>query len=655
MDDRFLSLSLEDKLSLLTGKDFWSSNDLDGRLPSLVVSDGPNGLRKCVGDTQLKSTSFPSLSSLGNSWNKELSYLEGQNIASICVENNVDVILGPGVNIKRSPFGGRNFEYFSEDPLLSGVLAKGYIEGVQSLGVGTCLKHFCCNNYEYEREFRSSEVDERTLFEIYFKPFEIALEASPWSIMPSYNCVNGVYACENKYLLKDMLRDKFNYTGCLISDWGAVHNSAKSLKAGLDLRMPFDSRAIGELKDAYSKKYINEEDVNSAISNIANLIEKTNNNKKRVLFSKEESHQNAVAIAKEGIVLLKNDDGILPLSKNSKVLITGDAAINPPYGGGGSSYVTSDFKSKSIEELLKEKGYSAEYRFGYNASFTFENSVILQRADNNDVAIVTVAVDKDKFEEGHDRETLRLSKAQEKAILTIASRIRTVVIIYCGGVVDVSSWKDCVNGIVLAGYGGEGINEALSSILSGETNPSGRLSETFITCEDNEYVDGIYSTESYVRYVEGVFVGYRNVGNPNYKIIYPFGYGLSYSKFEYSNIKVNKLSETDYEVSFDVANTSNVDGKEVVQLYVSDLSSSVSRPTRELKAFEKVFIKANSSKTIKFKLDKSAFAFYNASIHDWYIENGLFEIQIGSSSLDIKLKQRIDIELDTYSQYSRER
>ena len=655
MDKVFSNLSLTEKLKLLTGKDFWHTEDLNGKVASITFSDGPHGLRKCEGEKELEAVSFPTLSSLGNTWNKDLAYLEGRLIASACVENGVDVILGPGVNIKRSPFCGRNFEYFSEDPLLSGVLAKAYIKGVQDLGIGACLKHFACNNYEYEREFRSSEVDERTLFEIYLRPFEIALEANPWCLMPSYNCVNGIYSCENKYLLKDVLRDKFKYTGYLISDWGAVHNSAKSLKAGLDLRMAYDEKAIKELSEAYDKNYIDAKEIDNSINNLSKLISKTKNDKKKVLFNKEESHLNAVDIAKESIVLLKNENNILPLKKTDKVLVTGSSSINPPFGGGGSSCVRSSYKSKSLEELLNLNGIKSECRPGYNSFSVFETSVMLQRASVNDVAIVTVSVEKEAFAEGFDRTSIKLSKVQENIIHQLASKIKTVVVIYCGGVIDVSTWSNEVDGIVFAGYGGEGINEALADVLLGKTNPSGKLSETFITCEDNEFVDGVNSTDSVVRYSEGVFVGYRRMNDPNYKIIYPFGYGLSYSNFEYSSLRINKLGETDYEVFVDIENTSDIDGKEVVQLYVSDLSSSVSRPLRELKGFEKVFIPAREKKTVSFKLDRSSFAFYNASIHDWYVENGLFEIQIGSSSIDIKLREKIDIELDFYSQYSRER
>ena len=658
MNNPFENLTLDEKLKLLTGKDFWRTEDCGGKVPFLRVSDGPHGLRKEEDGKTICSTSFPSLSSLGNTWNTELSFLEGEAIASCCVENKVDVILAPGVNIKRSPFNGRNFEYFSEDPYLSGTMGKSYIEGVQSLGIGACLKHFACNNYEYGREFRSSEVDERTLFEIYLKPFEIALEANPWSMMPAYNCLNGIYCCENKYLVSDVLRDRFHYKGYVISDWGAVHSSPKSLLAGVDLRMAYDQRAFGELKKAYDDGFINDEAIDRSINALSEIISKTDNEKKKVKYDKGELHAISVKIAEEGIVLLKNANNALPLSKEAKILVSGVYSEHPLIGGGGSSLVKTDYKIPTLANALKEAGHTVQCRSSFDSVMTFDAAVVVQRGEESDAIILGVGVPEKDFSEGYDRLSLRLSKPQEQMIHLMASlNKKVIVVIYAGGVIDTSDWQDEVDAIVLAGYGGEGINEALANILSGKVSPSGKLAESFVSLPDNDVISGVDKTDSVERYTEGVFVGYRGYLSDRRsaeKVLYPFGFGLSYANFEYSNLEIVK-KDGSFEVNFDLANMSEIEAKEAVELYVSDLSSSVSRPKRELKRFEKVTLGPKETKRVSFVLTNKDLMFYNSCLHDWYLENGLFRIEIGASCVDIRLVGTIDIEQDGYLQYTRER
>lgn len=651
----YTKLTLDEKLKLLTGKDFWQTEDFDGKAPYLLVSDGPNGLRKCSPNGDLAANAMPTLSTLGNTWNPSLAYLEAQSIASEFIEKNVDMILGPGVNIKKSPFCGRNFEYFSEDPYLSGIMGKYYIKGAKDLNVATCLKHFCCNNYEFEREFRSSEVDERTLFEIYLRPFEIALEAKPEAVMPSYNPVNGIYACENKYLLQDVLKNKFHFDGYVISDWGAVHNSAKSLKAGIDLRMAFDQRAFGELKDAYDKKIISDEEINRSLDKLFTLIEEIKTKDKKVIYDKQKRHENAIKIAEEGIVLLKNNDNLLPLDNSKKIFICGECSENPFIGGGGSSQVKPIDKMITLADDLKKKNYIIDSRFTYTYQISLGSSVLLQRIDDNDVSILTVGVSPIDFAEGYDRTTLRLTPIQEGMIHLAASRNKKIiVIVYAGGVVDMSTWINEVDAVIFAGYSGEGVNEALGNIISGEVSPSGKLAETFVYNTDYSYTDGNSATDSYIQYLDTIFVGYRGMGKRNMNILFPFGFGLSYANFEYSNLNIEKIGEDKFNVSCLVKNVSNIEAKEVVQLYVGDLSSSVSRPIKELRDFKKILLKPHEEKKVEFELNKRDFSFYNACLHDWYLENGKFLIEIGSSVVDIKLKDIVDIELDKYSQYSRE-
>ncbi len=661
------NFTLEEKISLLCGKDNWRLETANGKVKEVFLSDGPSGLRKMVADViptladvnsnkykTIPATAMPTLSTIANTWSEEMAKLDGSTIADDCIENDVDVLLAPGVNIKKTPLNGRNFEYFSEDPYLSGVMGKAFIEGVQEKGIGTSLKHFLANNRELDRCFQTSEVDERTLREIYLLPFEIALKANPWTVMCSYNPINGIYASENKYFLKDVLRDEFKYDGLIVSDWGAVHSPYKAVKATLDLTMPYDDKFYDKIYIAYQEGLITEEEIDFAVQNVLNLIEKTENDKKKITLTKEERHANAVKIAKEGIVLLKNQDNILPIT-SGKTVVCGEESYNPTLGGKGSSLVTTDYKQTSIDKLLNDlsKG-KAEFVKSVaiiKDGFYMEIADVLTYAHELDNVILCIGPQ--IIGEGYDKTSIRLSPRTEEYIREIAKiNPNVVVCLYSGLAVDVSPWVDCVKGLVWAGYSGEGVNEALASILVGETSPSGKLAETLpINLENTPfYLNNGNANVSW--YSEGIFVGYRYYEKYDKPVAYPFGFGLSYADFTYSNLRIEKHGELDYTVYYDITNNSNFDAKEVSQVYVKDILAMVIRPAKELKGFSKDLIKAKSTKTIRIKLDKRAFAYYNVCLKDWHVENGAFEIMVGSSSKDIKLKQKIDIKLPNSEQYS---
>ena len=654
MKYQLIDFTLEEKMKLLTGKNSWQLYTANGKVRDVFLSDGPHGLRMRDTETNAtkKATAMPNLVVVANTWDKELAYLDGATIADDCIEKGADVLLAPGVNIKRTPLCGRNFEYFSEDPYLAGILAKSYIEGVQSKGVGTSLKHFCANNREYDRFFQSSEVDERTLREIYLPAFEIAVQAKPWTVMCSYNPINGVWASENKWLLKDILRDEFGFDGLIVSDWSAVHNRSKALKATLDLEMPYREQAYEELKRDYANGFITEAEIDERVVKVLELIKKTDNDKKIVTTTKDERHQTAVKIAREGCVLLKNDDGILPL-KGGNILVNG---CIDNLGGGGSAFVQTDYAPRPFKEVLAEK---LGERATVNASDMliipnreiFNSRSAYQDAYQKDAVVLCVSTSANIESEGFDRTTLRLTAPQEDLILNTAKVNKNViVVIFAGSAIDVSPWIDKVKAVVFAGFNGEGGQEAVADILSGKTCPSGKLSETFPLCladtpTGEERGDGFVDL-----YKEGVFVGYRWYDAMKKDVAFPFGHGLSYAQFEYSDLEILKKSETDYEIAYTVTNTSNVDGKEISQVYVRDVFAMVSRPNKELKGFEKTLIKAGESKRVRIPLDYRSFAYYSIPLKKWYVENGDFEILVGASSRDIRLKGTIHVSLPNETQ-----
>ncbi len=652
-------LTLDEKILLLNGVANNGTYEADGKIKKLALNDGPSGPRKINAKWEaIPSTAMPSSVVVANTWDTELGYLVGATIADECIEQGVDVLLAPGVNIKRTPLNGRNFEYYSEDPILAGLMGKAFIEGVQSKGIGTSLKHFIANNREFDRLSESCDIDERTLREVYAVPFEIALEAKPWTVMCSYNFVNGCAVAEHKPLMDGLLRKVFGFDGLIVSDWAAVHSSWKSLRASLDLRMPYDEGHVNELKYGLEKGYITEKDIDVAVDRMLELIAKTYNDKKKITTTKEERHEIAVKIAEEGIVLLKNEDNILPLSKGN-IIVNGYFANDPEYNGGGSARVTKDYKIPNLATVLGKALSDANVK--YNGNFAYRAidwnptyyKYLYKESYGKDVAILCVGNDNFYEREGCDRTKIRLDKIEEDMIINLSKiNENLVVIIYSGSVIDVSPWAHCAKAIIYAGYAGQGVHHALANILSGKTNPSGKLTETWPLDLNDTFCGDETGMGTADWYNDGVFVGYRHFDRYDLDVMYEFGHGLSYTDFEYKDIEVKEISELDYEVSYTVKNVGNVDGKEVSQIYIRDVLSMVVRPLKELKHFSKDFIKAGEEKRIIVKLSKRDFAYFDVNSKDWYVENGHFEILVGASSRDIRLKASIEINLPEDEQYS---
>lgn len=650
------NLTLEEKISLLTGDGSWKTASANGKLKQAWLSDGPSGLRMHNPDNvseTLHATALPTCHVLSYTWDLALCYEYAQTIAEECILNGADVLLGPGVNIKRSPLCGRNFEYLSEDPYLAGIMGKTYVEGMQSKGIGTSVKHYCANNREFDRCHQSSDVDERALHEIYLKPFEITMEAKPWTVMCSYNPINGIYASENKKLLKDVLRDKFGFDGLIMSDWGAVHDPVRAVEATLDLCMPYSPRYAAELPAAVAEGRLSEKQIDERAQKVLDLVKKCEEAAplKKVTGTKESRHETAVKIAREGMVLLKND-GVLPLTSAKKVFVYGNNAEKPFISGGGSGKVKTDFVQTPLYTLIGEKT-GGETVFLLDDMWSVFWRDVYQKAYEADVTVITVGHGPETEKEGVDRSSIRLTAEQEDAVLRIAARAnKTVVVVYAGSAVDMSRWIDAVDAVVFAGFAGEGVNEALSDLLCGKANFCGKLTETFPLSLADTFKGGATGDGEADLYDDGIFVGYRYYDKMKKEVLFPFGYGLSYAKFEYSNLRIEKKGEYDYDVAYDITNVSETAGKEISQVYVKDVSAMVHRPEKELKGFSKDFIAPHQTKTVRVKLDFSSFAYYNVSLGRWYAENGWFEVYVGGSSRCLPLKGKLLLEADEKTQYS---
>lgn len=655
-------MTLEEKASLCSGLDFWHLKGIERLgIPSIMVTDGPHGLRKQQQSADhlgiynsVPATCFPSAVGLASSWNRELVEKVGIALGEECQAEGVAILLGPGANIKRSPLCGRNFEYFSEDPYLSSEMAASHIKGVQSQGVGTSLKHFAVNNQEHRRMSVDAIVDERTLREIYLASFEGAVkQAQPWTVMCSYNKVNGEYASENKYLLTDILKDEWGFEGFVVSDWGAVNERVKGLAAGLDLEMP-SSNGIGDQKivEAVKNGTLPEEVLDKAVERILRVIFKAVDRKKEnASYDKEAHHQLAREVARECIVLLKNEERILPLKKEGTIAVIGEFAKNPRYQGGGSSHVNPTKLDNIYEEIKKTAGNNANilYAQGYNLEKDEIDEQLIQEAKKvaiqSDVAILFVGLPERYESEGYDRQHLRIPDNHQKLIEAVTEVQPNVVVVLSNGSPIEMPWLDKVKGVLEAYLGGQALGGAIADLLFGDANPSGKLAETFPReLSHNPSYLNFPGEGDKVEYKEGIFVGYRYYDKKNIEPLFPFGYGLSYTTFEYSNLSISKKEMLDTEtvtVTVNVKNTGEMAGKEIVQLYVKDVESSVIRPEKELKGFEKIELQPGEEKTVTFTLDKRAFAYYNVDLKDWHVESGEFEILIGKSSRDIVLKDSI--------------
>ena len=650
-------LTAEEKMRLICGKDFWHTDDLGGKLPQITVADGPVGLRvvkerKADGtETAYPATAYPSIQLLANTWSVECAKEMGASLGGDCLDREVDILLAPGVNIKRNPLNGRNFEYFSEDPYLAGTMAKNYIEGVQGQGIGVCLKHFCCNNLEYDRLHQSSDVDERTLRELYYRPFQIACEAKPVSVMCSYNRINGTYAAEYRRGF-DVLRNEFGFDGAIFSDWGAVRDRTASAKAGLDLSMPVCEEHYKKLRADYEAGRLTDEELNSCAQRVLDLIYRCKEMRrgKKAAITEKKRAEVSKKIAADGMVLLKND-GSLPFSGVKSVSVCGCFARPDTFEmlrGGGSAGVEWADKTFDIPAALEKRGYSVAYEgaFRYDGveSFSQNARAALLNAAKSDANIVCVGTGNPVEYEAGDRKTLRLPEVQERAILETAEQNEnTVVVVFAGGAVDMSVWADKVRAILYAGFPGMGGDEVVVDILTGKINPSGKLSETFPLSAESVPAVNAYRVAGVTRYQEGLDVGYRYFVTYEVPVLYPFGYGLSYSEFTYKELLLT-AEEDGLRISCSIENISSRDGKEIVQVYVRECAPLVYRPKKELKAFSKSEVKAGQTKPFEFVLHGDAFAHWSVTENKWEITDGVYEIFVGASSQDIRLTGRIAIE-----------
>lgn len=651
-------MTLEEKASLCSGLGLWHTKPIERLgILSIMMTDGPHGLRKLENGDFRKSvpaTCFPTAVTLASSWDRKLVEKVGSAIGQECEAEGVSILLGPGVNIKRSPLCGRNFEYYSEDPFLSSEMALHFIKGVQSQGVGTSMKHFCVNNQEHRRQTVSVVVDERTLREIYLASFEKAVkEGKPWTVMCAYNKVNGEYCSENIYLLKDVLKEEWGFEGFVVSDWGAVNDRAKGLLAGLDLQMPYDG-GFGDRKiiEAVKKGEIPEDVLDRAVERISKIIFKAIDNKKEnATYDKLAHHKLAREIARECFVLLKNEDNILPLKKEGSIALIGAFAKKPRYQGGGSSHVNPTILDNAYDDVLKKAESKAKilYADGYRLDSDEIDEKLIEEAKEvakkSDLAVIFAGLPERYESEGYDRPHMKMPENHNRLIEEISKVQKNVAVVLANGAPVEMPWVDNVRGILETYLGGQGWGGAVADVLFGVVNPSGKSAETLPKkLSDNPSYLNFPREDDRVEYREGIFVGYRYYDKKEMDVLFPFGYGLSYSTFEYSDLVLDKKEMIDQDilrVSVKVRNTGKVSGKEIVQLYVRDINSSVIRPEKELKGFEKVELNPGEEKEVIFTLDNRAFAYYNVDIKDWHVESGEFEILIGKSSRDIVLKNTV--------------
>ncbi|MGE1128909.1 beta-glucosidase family protein [Bacillus wiedmannii] len=675
-------MTLEEKAGMCSGFDYWHTKSVERLgIPSIMLSDGPHGLRKQenasdhLGLNESKpATCFPPAVNTASSWDCNLIQKVGNLLGIECQSEGISILLGTGANLKRSPLCGRNFEYFSEDPYLSANMSSSYIKGLQNQGIGASLKHFATNNQESNRFLTNVEVDERSLRELYLTSFEGPIkQEQPWTVMCAYNQLNGHYCSENKYLLNDILKEEWGHEGIVISDWGAVNERVQGLIAGMELEMPpgifeGDKKIIAAIHNGT----LSEEVLDRAVERLLRVIFKAVYSKQEnVTFDIENHHNLAREIARESMVLLKNEDDILPLKKEGTLAVIGAFAKKPRFQGGGSSYINPtklDIPLREIEnitgsamQVVYAEGYKLDDLTGRYSkqsltSSSDQSNIKLieeakQIAKNADIAIVFAGLPETYESEGTDREHIRIPEGQKRLIEEVAKVQKNIVVVLSNGSPIEMPWLDDVKGVLESYLGGQAAGGAIADLLFGIANPCGKLAETFpkkIT--DTPSYLNFPGNEERVEYREGLFIGYRYYDTLNIEPLFPFGFGLSYTTFEYLEISVDKKEIYDDEfvkVMVKVRNTGKVTGKEIIQLYMRDVKSSVIRPYKELKGFKKVELAPGEVKNIEFTLEKRAFAYYNTDIKDWYVESGEFEILVGKSSEEILLKETIHVKSTT--------
>lgn len=645
-------LTTLEKAALLSGKSVWESRDLPRHgIPSVFMSDGPHGVRKQLGSADhlglhgaVPATCYPTAATVANSWDVDLAEEVGKALGEEAASLDVDVLLGPGLNIKRSPLGGRNFEYFSEDPYLSGKLAAGYVRGIQSQGVAATPKHFAVNSQELRRMASDSVVDERTLREIYLTAFEIVVrEAAPRALMSSYNLVNGIYAHENRHLLQEILRDEWGFDGIVITDWGGGNDPVAATPAGGAIEMPAPGlEPVRQLVQAVEEGRLAEEDLDRRAAEVIRLaLESRRDNS--IEFDVEEHHRIAREAAERSAVLLRNEEAILPLRPGTRVALIGDMAETPRYQGAGSSMVepTRLDTAKDVigETSLELVAFEQGYRRGSGPDAQLEASAVAA-AKNADVAIVFMGLDEVSESEGLDRNHIDLPKAQVKLLAAVArANPHVIVVLSAGSVVDLS-WETHCKALLHGYLSGQAGASAIFRLLTGEVTPSGKLAETYPLALSDTPTYGRFPAENrHSVYREGPFIGYRFYDSAERPVRHPFGYGLSYTRFEYSDLAVDHTG-----ARFTVTNAGEVAGAEIAQLYVSLPATQVVRPDKELKGFAKVWLKPGESRQVSIPFDSYTWRHFDVSSQSWRTEGGEWDVLIGASSADIRLRasQRID-------------
>lgn len=658
-------MTLEEKAGLCSGSDFWHTKAVERLgIPACMVSDGPHGLRKQdeeadhlgVNDS-IKAVCFPTACATSASFDRDLLIKMGEALGRECQAVGVGTILGPAVNIKRSPLCGRNFEYFSEDPYLATEIAGAHIQGVQSQNVGTSLKHYLANNQEYRRLTSSSEIDERTLREIYLAAFEGAVKKQkPWTVMCSYNRVNGLHVADSREFLTDILRDEWGFDGYVMSDWGAVNDRVKGLEAGLELEMP-SSRGENDklIVEAVENGTLDEAVLDQAVERILNIVYRYYENAQPDMpWDKDADHELSRRIEEECIVLLKNET-ILPLENRGSIAFIGQYAQKPRFQGGGSSHINC-FKVESAMDAVNNPAYRIRANINYVQGYEDGKDEIdddlvrkaVVAASQAEAAVIFAGLP-DSFEsEGYDRKHMSMPACQNYLISEVAKvQPNTVVVLHNGSPVEMP-WIDDVKAVLEVYLGGQAVGGATVNVLFGKVNPSGKLAETFpLRVQDNPSYLYYLGEKNKVEYREGIFVGYRYYDKREMEVLFPFGHGLSYTTFEYSNLRVSadSIRDTDtLSVTVDIKNTGRVAGKEAVQLYVRNPKGVAIRPVRELREFAKVSLRPGQTKTVTFEIGGRSFSYFNTEIHNWYVESGEYGIEIGASSRDIRLEKKVYVQ-----------